>query len=1124
MGAFNDNLLKQAFGLLLIFDPALFGNKDLSQSKGTALLILAKLLFTIPFFLFSALAGQLADRYEKSQLAKIIKGFEVGLMLLATLGLLMGSVYLLLFVIFFLGLHSTIFGPIKYSLLPDHLGEDELVGGNALIEAGTFLSILLGTLVAAPLVQMENGPKCVSVVLLVCALIGLISSQRIPRAPVAEPNLEVNYNIINSTLEMMRYSYGNKNVFTAIVGISWFWVIGALLVTLFAPFAKQELGANQDVVSAFLAMLSIGIAIGSLLCNRLLKGEITARLVPISCVMMGVFILDLTLAGISLSRVEHQELYGLLEFLGTFNGFRVLFDLLGIAVSGGIYVVPLYAILQSGTEPSHRARVIASNNVINSLGILLAGVFLLSLQQLTSLSSSAIFGIFGIINFFICLGLIRLLPHESFRKMIRHTLSLTNRVKLNIEPHQTKAPREDAGTLVVCNHSSSIDTILIACFLPVRPILIVSRSQCQPWELRLLRKIVQVEIIDYHVPMTMKRIVNLLRAGSTCVMFPEGRLTATGTVMRVFEAPAMVAARAKANLKTVYIAGSDRTYFSILEGIVKRTLFPKITITVNNQDECYELPESREAMASRLYQAMTNTALMSSTSDRLLFEELWASAKQFGFHRIAVEDGDEKTTSYFKLLLQIAFLGPRLNKKLKNDHAVGILLPNIPANITSILATSWGGRVSVMLNYTLGKSNVIATGETAGIRRIVTSRKFLEVEELSDLLRELPGQFELIFLEDLSQERGFFSNIAALVRLPFLSYQSRRLCRGIQPTDPAVILFTSGSEGHPKGVALSHEALHSNRNQLKARLELTHKDRLFNALPMFHSFGLSVGVFLPLFTGMRCILYLSPLHYKRIPDLVYKTNTTIFLSTDTFLRGYGRVAHPYTFYRVRYIFAGAEKLSELTQALWMDRFGIRILEGYGATEAAPVISINTPLMHRRGSVGRILPGIEYRTEAIDGLKDGEVLYIRGPNLMNGYITADAPGVITPLPEGWYNTGDIVSIDSEGFLHIVGRAKRFAKVAGEMISLTAVEKLVEQIWPDDLHAVLSQRDPSRGESIVLFTTRATPDRSELIKGFREFGYREIAVPKTINSLKELPLLSTGKINYNQLKESLSHLNG
>jgi acyl-[acyl-carrier-protein]-phospholipid O-acyltransferase/long-chain-fatty-acid--[acyl-carrier-protein] ligase len=412
------------------------------------------------------------------------------------------------------------------------------------------------------------------------------------------------------------------------------------------------------------------------------------------------------------------------------------------------------------------------------------------------------------------------------------------------------------------------------------------------------------------------------------------------------------------------------------------------------------------------------------------------------------------------------------------------------------------GRVPALINFTAGAANILASCAAAEVRTIITSRGFVERARLGQLAGTLAATIRIIYLEDLRERVSLFDKIRALLRY-------RRALVPRNADDPAAILFTSGSEGTPKGVVLSHRNMLCNAAQAAARIDFGRTDKVFNTLPVFHSFGLTVGLVLPLVSGVPVFLYPSPLHYRVVPELVYGANATILFGTDTFLSGYGRAAHPYDFRSVRYVLAGAEPVKETTRRLWAEKFGLRILEGYGVTETAPALALNTPMFNRFGTVGRLLPGIEARLDPVEGIDEGGRLYVRGPNVMLGYLKADRPGMLVPPEEGWHDTGDIVAIDRDGFVTIKGRAKRFAKIGGEMISLAAVESLASELWPESQSAVVTEPDPRRGERLVLVTEKKGATRAAFQGYAKARGASDLMAPAEVMIVDKLPLLGSGK---------------
>ncbi|MCL2645257.1 MAG: AMP-binding protein, partial [Betaproteobacteria bacterium] len=518
--------------------------------------------------------------------------------------------------------------------------------------------------------------------------------------------------------------------------------------------------------------------------------------------------------------------------------------------------------------------------------------------------------------------------------------------------------------------------------------------------------------------------------------------------------------------------------------------------------------QSGEALR-RLMQEMA----LAQPAHNTLYGALCNMISLYGRHRRVVEDIRQVEYTYHDLLKMSLALGRLSGRHTEPGEKVGLLLPNMTPALALLLGLTAFGRVPAMLNYTAGIDGMQTACDAAQIRTLITSHAFVEKANLADKLAALKGLERIIYLEDLREEMTFRDK---LWLMGWALWFPRQAEVKASSEDTAVVLFTSGSEGKPKGVVLSHRAILANIAQIRAIIDISYTDRVLNVLPMFHSFGITAGTLLPIFTGASVFLYPSPLHYRVIPELAYDRACTVLFGTSTFLGNYARHAHPYDFYRLRYAVSGAEKLSTTVREQWVDKFGIRILEGYGTTETAPVIAVNTPMAYRKGTVGQFLPGIQYRLQPVPGIERGGILHVNGPNVMSGYLKSDNPGVLqAPASSegpGWYETGDIVEVDSDGFVQIVGRVKRFAKVAGEIVSLEAVEKLALAASPNGLHAASSQADESRGEVLVLFTTDKQIDRMALQKTAQQLGFPELALPKKIAHVDALPLLGTGKTDY------------
>ncbi|MCX5521101.1 AMP-binding protein [Kaistia defluvii] len=495
---------------------------------------------------------------------------------------------------------------------------------------------------------------------------------------------------------------------------------------------------------------------------------------------------------------------------------------------------------------------------------------------------------------------------------------------------------------------------------------------------------------------------------------------------------------------------------------------------------------------------------------KTLFGMLLDSRARFGGKREVIEDNQRKPMTFDRVVIGAQVLGRVFAARTRRGERVGLLLPNVATVAPAFFGLVAFGRVPAMLNFSAGPKNLLVACKAADIKHVITSRRFIAEGKLEELVAALQAHVEILWLEDIGKTVSKFDKLRGVVS-SWLARPLHALSR-VGPDDIAVLLFTSGSEGAPKGVALTHANVLANVEQFLRTLELKSDDSLFNPLPVFHSFGMTVGLIAPFAIGMRVFFYPTPLHYKQIPALVRDSGSTILIGTDTFAAGWARMAEPEDFAKLRLVVLGAEKIKPATRALWRDRFGIELFEGYGATEAAPVVSANTPLYHRDGTVGRLLPGMSYRIEPVPGLEEGGRFWIKGPNVMLGYMREGAPGVLEQTPDGWHDTGDIVTLDADGYITIRGRAKRFAKIGGEMISLAAVEAYAAQVWPDNIHAAVSVPDERKGEQIVLVTDRVAADRNALIASAKVHGVPEIMVPKRIVTIEALPMLATGKTDY------------
>ena len=1106
LGAFSDNVFRSALLILITYKFA-----EGIGIEASILNMVAAGIFILPFFLFSAFGGMLADKYEKHRLIRYIKAFELIILLVACYALVNNIIWMLFACLCLTGLQSALFGPAKYGILPELLEDRELLSGNALVEAGTFLSILLGTIVGGLLILGEVGATSISAVLLFSAGIGWLASFFIPKIASANPTLVLGANVFKQTFAI--YSLGLKHweIRRVIFGISWFWFLGYVIQSQLNPLTATVLFANEQVAVLMLVMFTIGIGVGSLLCSLVLAGEISARFVPFAGIAMSLFSFDLYLSLNSIAEQSSQAgLYTISQFLENSQHWRILIDMLLLSIAAGFYIVPLYTLLQKRVENKLRSRTIAANNISNAMFMVVASILVIGVLS-SRFEIPDLFWMLAILNFFVAIYIMKIIPKQSLKALGRIIFKLLYRVEVKgLDDY----PRDEMPYVIVANHTSLLDGPLLMSYMPELPVFAINTDVNKKWWAKVFTQFFEMYPLDPTQPMAVKGLIKMLRNGRKVVIFPEGRITNNGSLMKIYEGPGKIAELGGAKLIPVRIDGAQYTKFGRLKGLVKLRLFPKITITIC-PPVAINIPaeirggERKLALRRTVYDVMTDMMYRTNSTEDTLYTTLCKSQKIYGKDLEVLEDIERNPISLGRVLLGSVVLGRVLSRHVSKGEHVGMLLPNAIATGVTFYALQGLGVVPAMMNFTVGKKSVESALEAAKIKTIITSRKFIELGQLEELEEVLLEKSNVIYLEDVKQKLGLLDKIIGIIKtktkVGLFANQSE--CE-----DPAVILFTSGSEGSPKGVVLSHKNLLSNQAQVKSCLDFSSKDKFFNALPVFHSFGLGVGLVLPISSGIKTFLYPSPLHYKIVPELVYDTKSTVVFGTDTFLSGYATHGDPEDFQFTRYVIAGAEKLKTSTREKWMTRFGVRIFEGYGVTETSPALSINNYSHCKFGTVGRMFPGIEAKLETVPGIEQGGRLWVRGDNIMLGYLRAENPGVLEPVNDGWHDTGDIVDIDEEGFISILGRAKRFAKIGGEMVSLTQVEGWVAGLWPQHQHCICAIADERKGEKLVLVTTCENADRKSIQQYISERGGAEIMVPREIMYTKQIPVLGTGKLDY------------
>ena len=1108
--ALNDNFLKNALGMLILFG---ITSEAVHQAHPQAkeLITLSGVIFIAPFFFLSALGGEIADKFDKARVAERIKFFEIPVAGVAALGFYLHSLPILFLALAGFGIIGALFGPVKYGILPEKLATSELPAGNALVEGATFLAILLGTIAGGIAVTEAKSPELVVAIIITLAVICWLSARAIPKHGPAAPELLITRNPLVSTFALLGELKADPRLWVGGQITSWFWLVGFIALSLLPGLVKDRIGGSEGVVTLCLATFTIGIALGSMLAAKASHDRPNLALVPVGALFMGLAALAIAwLAAVVMPASAPIDPGAMLV---SQRGIALLAGLFVLATAGGLFIVPAFAAVQSWAAPDRRARVIAAVNVLNAAYMTVAGAIVAALQA-AGAEFHHLFAALGFGSIAVAALVLRAWGKEGVRDLGRGIFRLAYGLDVKGIEHLPKAGER---VIIAPNHVSMLEAPMLHSILPGHAAFAVNTEIAEVRWIKPFLSLINAYVLDPTKPLAMRGLVNAVKDGQTIVIFPEGRITTTGSLMKVYDGTAMIADRADAWIVPVRIDGAERSPWSYLRPTqIKKTRFPKVTITFLppvklKVDPALRGKQRRQAAGLMLQDIMVDTAVATAPTNRTIFEAIVASKNERSNAKVAIQDPLGTKLSMKRLITGAQVLGGKLENTAGIGGAVGVMLPNSAGVAVVFLALQGIGRVPAMINFTAGSANILASCRAAEVTTILTSKAFIEKGRLQPLLDSLSQTLRIIYLDDIR------TTITTADKL-------RGLLRGTRPRverlpdDPAAILFTSGSEGTPKGVVLSHRNILSNIAQCLNRVDANGEDKVFNALPVFHSFGLTAGMLMPLVGGIPLYMYPTPLHYRIIPELVYGTGSTLMFGTDTFLNGYARVAHPYDFHNVRFIMAGAEAVKDRTRAIYSERFGVRILEGYGVTETAPVLALNSPIANKAGTVGRLSPLMQHRLEPVPGIDamqgDSAVgrLSVRGPNVMLGYYRAEKPGVLEAPADGWHDTGDIVGIDPQGYITIKGRAKRFAKIGGEMISLSAVEALAAEVWPGTMTIVAAVPDARKGERLILLTTDAKLKREDLQRHARARGVSELSVPAEIMVVDKIPLLGSGKPDF------------
>ena len=1104
-GAFSDNALKQ----LAIFIGISIG---LSQIERDKLVSLATALLTLPFILFSMTGGYLANRHSKRTVTIGVKVFEIFIMGLATAGLATHNLTLVMSCVFLMGVHSAIFGPSKYGSLPELLPERRLSWGNGILELGTFLAIISGTVVGAMLSQrFEHAPVWAGATLIVLALFGLGSSLGITRVPPADPTKKFRLNFLGDLWEQIQLIRKDRVLFLAVLGNNYFWFLAVLLSQNVIIYGLDVLRCDQTHTGYLQAAIGIGIGVGSLAAGYLSGGKIEYGLIP-----LGSFGMMACAAVLSLPALTFLKVATGLMALGFFAGF---------------YAVPVNAIMQHRPRKQDKAGVLAAQNLLSSAGAFLAaGVYFL-MQTYWPKHPSSIFLVSAVMTLVGTVYAMWLMPDSLLRLLLWMFTHSIYRIKV---AGRDNVP-EHGGALFVCNHVSFVDALLVqaATDRPLRCIMfkdIYEHPIVKPFA-KIAR---HIPISSQQRPREMIQSLRIaseaIKNGEVVVIFAEGQITRIGQLLPFRRGLERIMHGVDAPIIPICLDNVWGSIFSFEKGrfLWKVPRYFPYPVTVS-----FGKPMPPTSKPFEVRQAVQDLNADAWDTRRKLLWPLHRAfvrkAHRYPF-RFFMADGRTKRLNFGAALTRTVFLVRRLKPVWRDQEMVGILLPpSVPGTLVN-LAAMLSGKVPVNLNYTANDDVLASCAQQCQLKTVITSRAFLDKVKLT-----VPA--EPVYLEDLAAKPGLGEKLIALVLSKFLPPKPlERVLSGKAATldDLATVIFSSGSTGDPKGVMLTHWNVRSNVEQLGQTFAFNSRDKIVGILPFFHSFGFTATIAAPAVLGCGVVYHPSPLDAKAIGELVRTYRCTFLLATPTFLQLYLRICEAEDFGSLQFVVTGAEKLPERLAQAFEDKFGLRPLEAYGATECSPAVAVNThdfraagfrQIGAKRGKIGHPLPAITVRIvnpDTFEPLPVGQpgLMLVRGPNVMKGYL-GKPEKTAEVLRDGWYVTGDIAALDEDGFLQITDRLSRFSKIGGEMVPHIKVEEKLHDLAgvTEQCFAVTGIPDEKKGERLVVLHTLPDDKLAPVIEKLTGSDLPNLWKPRADQffRIEALPHLGTGKLDLRKVRE-------
>jgi acyl-[acyl-carrier-protein]-phospholipid O-acyltransferase / long-chain-fatty-acid--[acyl-carrier-protein] ligase len=1105
-GAFNDNAYKNLIVFIIL-------GTAIEKADRDRLVLVAGALFSVPFILFSMTGGFLADRYSKRTVTIGTKLFEIGVMAFAIAGLAWQNLHLEMAAIFLASTQAAFFGPSKYGLLPELLPEPRLSWGNGVIELGTFLASIAGLVCGAFLADAFHGRQGWSgLVFLALSVSGLVFSLGITKVPAADPLKKFQANPLIDLWKQLGLIRRDRVLWLAVLGNTYFWFLAALLTANIVFYGEDVLHSSSTRTGILQAAVAIGIGLGSLAAGYLSSGKVEYGLIPLGSVGMTVF-------GVLLSTQN-------LSFA------HVLMLLAALGFSAGFFAVPVNALIQHRPDEKDKGGVIAAANLLSFVGIGGAAGVYYFFQHYAHFSPPSIFLSVSLVTVAATLYVLYLLPDALLRLLLwiaTHTL-----YRIHLEGRENIPAK--GGALLVPNHVSMVDAVLLIASID-RPIrfLMFKGSYDHPL-VKPFAKIMGVipissQLRPREMIQSLRMATQALKDGEIVCIFPEGQMTRIGQMLPFRRGMERIVKGIDVPIIPANLGGVWGSVFSFERGrflwkLPRKLPYP-VTVTfgkaIPSTSSAQDVRQAVQELGAEAYQFRKRYM-------RTLHRSFVQTARRHP-SRFAMADGRTPKLSFGGALTRTVFLARRLSPVWGGQKMVGILLPpSVPGALVNLAALMMG-KVPVNLNYTASNEVLASCARQCQLETVITSKAFLERVHVEPPARA-------IMLEDLAERPGFFERIVAALISWLLPVRLVEKCVGARKKvgldDVATIIFSSGSTGDPKGVVLTHYNVASNVEQLNQVFMLGRNDKILGILPFFHSFGFTGTLCLPVTIGMGVVFHPNPLEARAIGALVSQYAVTFLLATPTFLQSYTRRCSPEDFGSLQYVMAGAEKLPERVSIAFEDRFGVRPLEGYGCTECSPAVTVNTrdfraaqfrQVGAKRASIGHPLPGISVRIvnpETLGPLAQGEtgLLLVRGPNVMKEYLNRPEK-TAEVLHDGWYNTGDIATMDEDGFVRITDRLTRFSKIGGEMVPHIKIEDKLHEISGsiEQIFAVTAVPDERKGERLIVLHTLPEERLQECLAQLGKSDLPALWRPRADQfvHVDSLPYLGTGKIDLRRLKE-------